>query len=317
MTATAFLDQNPIVLVDYKNRADWLAARRTAIGASESAALFGVSPYTTKLKLWAEKTGKVQPEDFEDREELDFGTLFEPIIADRYATVTGRKIWQGSPFCIAQHPRLEFVRATPDRFVIEAPDRGSLGILQVKNAGSYNEKDWKEGPPDFVQIQVQHEMAVTGLQWASVAVCIGGNRLKHFDVERSPVFIEELEEQCKLFWDSVVRQEQPPAAEADARCLDTLKALHPNDNGSTIELPPEALDWWAHLEGARKVEASAKKINAEFAAKLLALIGDATYAVLPDGRTLSLKTSARAGYVVEANTFRSLKLEKTAKGKNK
>ena len=45
-------------LTDYGTRDKWLAARMNGVGASESAALFGVSPWHTPLSLWAEKTGK-------------------------------------------------------------------------------------------------------------------------------------------------------------------------------------------------------------------------------------------------------------------
>jgi len=298
-----------IQLTDYQTREQWLAARQKGIGASDSAALFGVSPWHTKLSLWAEKTGRL-PHEGSDGEWLDWGNLLEPLIADRYAAVTGSKIWQGSPFCIAQHPTIPILLATPDRMVISTPGRATRGTLQIKNAGSYKAHDWHEGPPTAVQIQVQHEMAVTGLEWAAVAVLIGGNKFQHFEIERSPVFIAELEEQAQAFWAMVERREPPPAEEIGARALDTLKRLHPADDGSTVELSPEALDWWAEVEAARKAESAAKKLKDEFDAKLRAAIGPATFALLPDGRRLSLKTTARDGYVAEPTTYRTLRIEK-------
>jgi len=298
-------------LVDYGTRPKWLAARMHGVGASESAALFGVSPWHTKLSLWAEKAGKLQREDdAAGAEWLDWGNILEPLIADRYATVTGSEIWQGGPFCIATHPTIPILFATPDRLVLRSPNRTTRGALQIKNASAYKAHDWNEGPPDFVQCQVQHEMAVLGLDWASVAVLIGGNKFRYFDVERNDAFIAELFEQVRLFWQMVERDEQPPADEIDHRSLDTLKRLHPADNGTLIELPPEAMEWWAEIEAARKAESAAKKQKDAADAKLRALIGDATYARLTDGRHLSLKTTERAGFTVEPVTYRTLRLDK-------
>jgi putative phage-type endonuclease len=217
----------------------------SGIGASESAALFGVSPHHTKHKLWAEKAGLLQHEE-SDEEYLDWGQFLEEPIAQRYATVTKRKIWQGSPYCVAQHPDLPMMFATPDRWVIEAPDRGSPGLLQVKNAGWYKADEWEDGPPDYVQIQTQHEMAVTGRQWHSVAVLIGGNRWAYWDIERNDAFIAELYEQIQLFWRRVKRKEAPPPEDIDHRSLGILKKLHPaestcqttrSDGGRTSRAP--------------------------------------------------------------------------------
>lgn len=308
MTAAANMTDD-IQLTDYETRPKWLAARMHGIGASESATLFGVSPWHTPLSLWAEKTGKLEHEQ-SDGEWLDWGNLLEPLIAERYAAVTGSEIWQGGPFCIAQHPTIPSMFATPDRMVIKSPGRGSRGSLQIKNASAYKSHDWNEGPPDFVQCQVQHEMAVLGLDWAAVAVLIGGNQFRYFDVERNPDFIAELEQQIEWFWGMVTRGEQPSADEIDARALDTIKRLHPADNGQEVDLPPAAAEWWGLLDAARKAGSAADKQKADADAKLRAAIGDATFAVLPDGRRLSLKTTSRSGFSVEPTTFRSLRLEK-------
>jgi putative phage-type endonuclease len=303
-----------IMLTDYETRPKWLAARMNGIGASESAALFGISPWSTTLKLWALKTGKLPQEDFTaDREWLDWGNILEPLIANRYAEVTGSKIWQGGPYCIAQHQTIPIMFATPDRMVIESPTRRARGSLQVKNASAYKYHDWQEGPPDFVECQVQHEMAVLDLEWAAVAVLIGGNQFRYFDVERNGEFITELEEQVKWFWQLVQRRQQPPMDEVDARSLETLKKLHPADNGEIVTLSNEAIEWWNELESARKATSAAKKQSEQFSAKLRAAIGDATYAVLPDGRRLSLKTTDTAGSVTPPGRYRTLKLEKEGK----
>lgn len=305
-------------LIDYVTRDRWLAARSLGVGASESAALFGVSPWETPLSLWAKKTGKIEPSEL-DGEWVEWGNLLEAPIATRYEQKTGRKIWQGGPYAVAQHPTIPFMRATPDRWVIDAPDRGGVpGLLQVKNTNAFKGHDWDEGPPDYIQIQVQHEMAVTGRTWASVAVLIGGAEFRYFDVERNEDFITELVEQCRWFWGFVEREEQPPL-DGTTRTLETIKRLHPSDSGETIALPSEAAEWVSEWESAKAAILAAKKtheaLKNEAEAKLLASIGPATFAVLPDGRRLSLKTTSRAGYEVQPASFRQLRIERSGKSK--
>lgn len=312
MTATAITPaSSEITLKDYGSRDAWLAGRNSGIGASESAALFGLSPWDTSISLWAKKTGRLPPDEV-DGEWIEWGNLLEDPIAKRYEQKTGRKVWQGGPYCVAEHPTLPFMRCTPDRWVIEAPDRAGPGLLQIKNTNAFKSHDWDNGPPDFIEVQVQHEMAVTGRAWVSVAVLIGGCEFRYFDVERNPAFIDELEEQCRVFWRYVEKGEQPPLS-GGLRTLEVIKRLHPKDNGTEIALPAEAAAWWTTLAAIRADESRLKKQKAEVEARLHDAIGDATYGVLPDGARLSLKTTERAGYFVEPCTYRTLRIEKAKK----
>lgn len=321
--ATAGANAQPtaeIELLDYGTREAWLAARNTGVGASESAALFGLSPWDTPFTLWAKKTGRVEPDEM-GGEWIEWGNLLEEPIAKRYAQKTGRTVWQGGPFCVAQHPAIPFMRATPDRYVIAgdpprfpdfAPSGG--GLLQIKNTNAFKGHDWDTGVPDYIEIQVQHEMACTGREWASVAVLIGGSEFRSFDVARNENFIEELEEQVRTFWGHVERNEPPPL-DGSIRTLETIKKLHPKDNGEIARLPDGAIQWWEELAEIRAQESRIAKAKPAIETMLRDAIGDATFGVLPDGRVLSLKTTDRVGYAVEPTSYRSLRLEKQGKKK--
>lgn len=320
-TVPVYESPNDLPLKNYETRERWLAARVGGIGASEAAALFtdetgkSLSPYTTPFGLWLEKRGELPPVDL-NGEWVQWGNILEEPIARRYAEVTGRFVWQAGPYCVAEHPTAPLF-ATPDRWILDAPDRAGAGLLQIKNAGAYKAHDWLEGPPQHIQIQVQAEMAVTGRDWDSVAVLIGGNTYKHFDIERNPAFIEELEELAREFW-ARVQNGDPPPIDGSERTLDAIKRLHPLDNGCTVRLPEEALEWVQAWEAA-KAHAKAAEENADAAkAKLLNAIGANTYGELADGRILSLKTTSKKGgtRVVEPTSYRTLRLEsKSPKGK--
>jgi len=302
------------VLIDYKDREAWLAGRKDGVGASEVAALFGISPRHSTFSLWAEKTGRIPPLEISG-EWLEWGLLLEEPMAKRYETVTGRRLWQGGgPYCVAQHPTIPFLRCTPDRWVTEAPGHAGVGILQLKNTNAYKADDWDGGPPDFVQVQVQAEMAVTGAEWGSVAVLVGGNEFRYFDLERNPDFISELEAQVTWFW-GLVQAGTPPPVDGSSHTEEALKRLHPLDDGSEVELETDAATWARDWDAAKDEIKNAEKRKTEAENQLRAAIGAATYGRLPGGMRLSLKHTTRKGYTsnVPASTYRTLRIEKGTK----
>src|ERR1019366_6292492 len=279
--------QRDVELIDYKTREAWLAARTLSVGASESAALFGMAPDSreSEYSLWAKKAGLVEPEQI-DEEWIFWGNALEQPIADRYAKRTGATLWAPpSGFCVAVHPRLPFLTATIDRWIVNpGQDRGDL---EIKNVGAFN-SDWKgDGGglaiPLHIQAQVQHQLAVTGFSYAVVAALIGGNKLETFEVERNPDFIEELEAKAEDFWGKVQRKEAPPADGSEATSK-VLKRLHPDDDGSTIVLDEEAEELTAQLEAAKVEKSFAEAREKEAKNKLQAKIGAATFGQLPGGR---------------------------------
>jgi putative phage-type endonuclease len=308
-------------LTDYGTREAWLASRKEAIGASEVAALFGLMPkaWGSQYTLWANKVGLGPPPEELTGEWLEWGQILEEPIAQRYQTVTHRKLWKGGgPFCVAQHSTLPYLRCTPDRFVVEAPDREGVGVLQVKNASWFKDSDWDEGTPDYVRVQLQTEMCVTGAAWGSAAVLVGGNKFRYVDVEREPELIAEIEAQVQHFWQSYVVTGAAPDIDASEATTAFLKRLHPKDNGETVQLDGDALAIVFEWEKAKAaLAASAQAMKVHETAKDLALnrlrdlIGDATFGALPDGRLLSLRTTENSGHTTAPYSYRTLKIEKS------
>jgi putative phage-type endonuclease len=303
-----------VQLIKYETREEWLAARTSSIGASESAALFGLAPdgRESEFSLWAKKAGLVEPEQI-DSEWLEWGQILEQPIADRYAKRTGHKLWTPpNSWCVAVHPRLPFLTATIDRWIIEATGRTDRGDLEIKNVGAFN-SDWREDGvtalPLYVQAQVQHQLAVTGFSWAVVAALVGGNKLETFEIERNQDFIAELEAKAEEFWGKVQRKEAPPA-DGKAATTKALKRLHADDNGETIPLDAAAAGLAAELEAAKAKKKEAEGAEEEAGNKLRALLGANTFGSLPDGRIVSLKTQERAAHYVEGSKFRALKILK-------
>src|SRR6185312_509120 len=166
--------QAALRLVDTRtlDRRQWLDVRKGGIGSSDAAAAVGLSPYKSQLELWLEKTGRGTAK--EETTGMDdpcyWGTLLEPYVATAYQQKTGRKVRRVN--AVLQHPTFNFMLANLDREIVGSPD---VQILECKTAGEFGSRLWKDGVPEYVQLQVQHQLAVTGKAAADVAVLLCGH----------------------------------------------------------------------------------------------------------------------------------------------
>ena len=158
----------------------WLKYRNQGIGSSDAATVCGLNPFKSQLELWMEKTGRIQPEHIDMTEDspLVWGTILEPIVADHYAKRTGRKVRRVNS--ILQHAEHPFMLANLDREIIGDKEVQSL---ECKTAGVYSAKHWENGVPEYIQLQVQHQLAVTGQNAADVAVLMGGQKLEIYRID--------------------------------------------------------------------------------------------------------------------------------------
>lgn len=172
-----------LVKTNTLSRDEWLEVRKHGIGSSDAAAAVGLNPYKSQLQLWMEKTGRdadlPQPDPDDTTSPVYWGTLLEPIVAASYTKQTGRRVRKVN--AVLQHPERPWMLANIDREVIGA---GDVQILECKTAGEFGARLWKDGVPEYVQLQVQHQLAVTGKQAADVAVLICGQQLQVHRIQR-------------------------------------------------------------------------------------------------------------------------------------
>ena len=110
-----------------------------------------------------EKTGrdtslpKLDPHDEESP--AYWGNILEPIVATHYSKRSGHRVRRINAVLQHPDPKLPWMLANIDREVIGAED---VQILECKTAGINGARLWKEGVPEYVQLQVMHQLAVTG-----------------------------------------------------------------------------------------------------------------------------------------------------------
>ena len=137
------------------SRDEWLDVRKRGIGSSDAGAAVGLNPYRSQLALWMDKTGRdagmpqIDPDD--DTSPTYWGSLLEPIVAAHYTKRTGNKVRRVN--AVLQHPEHPWMLANIDREVIGSSE---VQILECKTAGINGARLWKDGVPEYVQLQVMH-----------------------------------------------------------------------------------------------------------------------------------------------------------------
>lgn len=266
-------------------REDWLAVRKQGIGSSDAAAAVGLNPYKSQLELWLEKTGrdaslpKVDPQDEESP--AYWGNVLEPIVAWHYSKRSGNRVRRINAVLQHPNPELSWMLANIDREVIGADD---VQILECKTAGINGARLWKEGVPEYVELQVMHQLAVTGKQAADVAVLLGGQHLEIHRIERDEQMIARLIELESKFW-TYVETDNPPPADGSASAEAALRCLYPEDNGQTVDFSGHAGLAKAYLElkAVRQSIGEKETREAQLKQLLQQAMGEATRAEFSSG----------------------------------
>ena len=209
------------------DRVAWLARRRSRIGASDVAAIVGLSPWRSAVALWLDKVGLLADDDEDDAPaHLRLGRDLEPIIARWFHRETGLDVaGEQMELTVAGEP---WAGCTIDGLVLEnlassceCSIDDALGIFEAKYVAG---PPWAEVPAHYLA-QLQWAMWVSGLGRAWLA-CLhlpfGRPRFKVYEVERDPADIELLSTRARAFWyDHVLAGVMPPidGSEATARAL--------------------------------------------------------------------------------------------------
>ena len=229
-----------VPVVGIEDREVWLQARRRTLGASDAGVVLGESPWATPLSLWAEKTGRVEPE--EPGRAAEWGLRLESVIADWYAEQNPElTVWD--PAVMYAHADRPWQTCTPDRFAWD-PDRG-LGVVQIKNASQYKADDWRGDAPNLYLAQVTHEMVVTGARWGVLVVLIGGSDPRVVPVDWDAEFAEILTDTEAVFWWDHVEADVPPPADGSAVTRGVLDQLWSIEPDTTVELTADLAAAWA------------------------------------------------------------------------
>ena len=265
------------------NREDWLDVRKQGIGSSDSSAAIGLNPYKSQLALWMEKTGRdvglPKPNQDDDSTPVFWGMVLEPVVASQYQRRTGNKVRKVN--AVLQHPDLPWMLANIDREVVGST---AVQILECKTAGINGARLWRDGVPKYVEVQVMHQLAVTGKQAADVAVLLGGQQLEVYRIERDEVLIQHLIELERQFWHYVETDTPPPADGSDSADM-ALRLLYPEDTGVVLDLSQDQSlnETYTELKQVRQSLSDLSTRESALKQRLQESMGTASKAVFADG----------------------------------
>ena len=252
------MNANILVETEGLSREEWLRYRKCGIGGSDVAAILGISKWNSAISLWLDKTNQTN-EPVEENEAMQWGTIMEPIIRKHFAEVTGKTVVEVK--AMLQHPEHPFMLADVDGLTTD--DEGNPAILEIKTASEYKRAEWENDIPSYYQTQVQHYLCVTGVQKAFVAVLIGGNSFKVYEVDADTEIQAMLVAVEKDFWNKVQNMIRPEMDGSDA-AKNLMDSLYHGGISEEIVMPDEAIEYVdAYIEAcAEEDNAKAKKQEA-------------------------------------------------------
>lgn len=288
---TRLWDDHAVMVGHASDRDDWLDVRQTGIGASEVASVLGVG-FRAPAEIWAEKTGRIAPDDLSEVERIEWGIRLEPMIIEAYSEprYAGRMVQRGGE--LLRSTVYPWALATLDAVTLH-PEHGPIP-LEIKTASAFVAREWQDGPPEPYYLQIQAQMLVTGARWASVACLIGGQQLVWCDVQRDEAAIERVVLVCSRFWEHVEanRVLEPDSTEEWARIFGQVMPEVAGSITALTDADRTLVDEYvaanANLKVAEIRQQTAKNI-------LLARIGDAEEARFPDGSGFTYRSQTRGG----------------------
>jgi putative phage-type endonuclease len=257
----------------------WHAARASALGGSEVAAVLGLSPWESRFSLWHTKKGYAGGED--DNAVMRWGRWLEEPIARAFADLHPEyRVRRTGTWASRSRP---WQLATPDRLLSTLTERA---LLEVKT--SHNADEWGEPGTDEVPIyyrtQALWQLDTLGLSRAHIAVLISGSDYREYVVDWNIAEVCVLREAGREFLDTVERDERPDIDEHTATYR-TVRALHPLIDDIEVEIAPALAARYRAAVAEHKAAKDAKRLAA---AEVLDALGTGRRAVVA-GESIAIR----------------------------
>lgn len=300
-------------------RAERLEARRAWVGASDVAAILGISPYATAGDVYWAKVAQLEGIETPATER---GRYCERSVLDWFEDQMGVKLARDVTVACEAEPLIvsQLDGQMPDGTPVEA-----------KTAAVDSEwgDEYTDQIPDSYMAQAQTQILCTGADVCHVPALVAGFRsleFRRYVVRRHDDIIEAILEHVREFWAQVEARTPPEAMPS----LETLKRIRRLPD-TVVELDEVAAVAWGELEAAKAAAKAADAAKDEAQARVTAMLADAEAGRLPDGRLLTYRSQNSAPSVnhkllaasfpeaaaacVSRGTHRVLRMVKAPKGR--
>ncbi len=314
MSAPTVARAAPVLLACGDDRGEWLAARRNGIGASEIAAVLGISPWESPFSLyWRKRNGW----EIEANDEMSAGTRLEPAVALWWADQHPGYVVHGAG--LYAHPLRPWQIVTPDRLVCDPQmhdnpfpddptypyshaDAFTLAVLECKWV-AYSWDGWGRPGSDEIPVhyraQALWQVDVMGVDdWYLAA--LGPDGFRDYHGRRDETDLRVMREAGARFM-ARLAGDDPPDVDEHTATITTLKRLHPSvDHDGVVEVDADLAAGYAR---ARALKARAAGLCDRYEARLRAALGPARRAMCGGRLVASRSVFDRAGYTVAAATI--------------
>lgn len=274
-----------------------LGDRRTYIGASDVAAIIGVSPFSSPIELWQLKVGQAE-QDVNDA--MRMGTLLEDAVCQLYeqreGVVTHRR---NAPYIHPVHP---FIQGHVDRLVVG--HRIGMDSKTSLYAPGYGE-DGSDQVPPHVRVQMQVYMGLSGRDRWDVAL-LRDMRLRVYHLKHDQDLYEGLIAEAVKFWHEHVLTGIPPAIDGTEEYRRYLSGRFPTDDGIEMVATPELALVCEELAAAQEAAKAAELHVDLLKNRLRDAMGTASVLLSPAGKA-TWKYQKGSSYTVERKPGRTFK----------
>jgi putative phage-type endonuclease len=250
-------------------RREFLEARATIIGATDSPKILGLSRYGTALSVYEDKTTVTEPGEMSLPAWL--GLKLQNTVAELYTAKTGIRLRADN--LTHRMKDYDFIGCHLDFRVLG--DRKKLVECKTRAFMRGWGDEGTDKVPAEIWIQVQHEMMVARATSCDVAVLFGHHTFRVYTVERNDEFIGKLLETLIEFREKNWIPRIPPAPTGHPRDTEIVKAKNPDHDDSLKAATPEQIEIVNRYQRARMNAAQAKLAEAELKNRITDIIGDA------------------------------------------
>lgn len=249
--------------------------RSSFIGGSDIAAIAGVSDFGSAFDVYLEKTGRAGVREapaLSGRSPLYWGKRLERIIAETYAQQTGRPlVYLFDEPCV--HPDRAWHGGSPD-----ALDYTVKAVVDSKNVGLQKAhlfgEPGSDEMPDGYAVQLAWYMSLKDFERAVLAVLIGGQDFRVYDMVRNRELEERLLEIGYAFWRDHVQADIPPPITATDTAKDYLRRMFPHEQLGVRDATPVELTAAVQLAEVKERASVLAQAEGDLAAALKLAIAE-------------------------------------------
>lgn len=284
------------------DREAFLERRRSAIGASDVAAILGLSRWATPWEVWAEKKGLLESDS--GNAATSAGNLLEPAVLDYAESQLGE----------LDRDVLVRSQALPLAATCDAIKRYGGNPVEAKTTGiagpvygSWGDPLTDQVPEEYL-VQVHAQLICTGADLGYLFALIPGRGFVEFHIEPNKKLHAHLIDKLGDWWQRHIIDGIEPSHER-LPDLEVVKRLR-REPGKAIEGTARLQELIDLREEAKESEREARNAVKGLETQILLELGDAETASLPGGDVLSYLEVSRRGYTVEPCSYRQLRVKK-------